>query len=242
MSNNREALLKAMAPKSDQLNADDLLTCSKTILITKVVVKLTGEQKTVVNYEGDEGRPWKPSKGMMRLVAAFYTDDPDLWIGKSVTLYRNASVTFGTDEVGGIWVSHVEGITKPQQVVITVKRGKKVKHTVYPLVNQQAAATSPEDEKAQMRQMCQAMRNAAKTGTASLAAYWNTVTSNYRNQDMINFYNGELAKAQEVDRQAELAAHAAAGVVPVSNEPAPYTEADIPQQADSRGESDIERF
>jgi hypothetical protein len=238
---NREALLKAMAPKSDQLNADDLLTCTKTILITKVVVKLTGEQKTVVSYEGDEGRPWKPSKGMMRLVSAFYTDDPDAWVGRSVTLYRNASVTYGAEEVGGIWVSHVEGIEKPQTVMITVKRGKKVKHTVYPLVHHQPAL-SQADHDLMLKTIAQSIKNAALRGSEALAAYWNTVTTDYRNDKMVAFYNAQAAVAVEVDNQRAIAAHKAAGVVPVSESTPNYTDDDIPAARDEREQSGIENF
>lgn len=240
---NREALLKAMAPKSDQLNADDLVSSPKNITITSVKVALSGEQRVHVHYQNDEGKPWKPSKGMQRIVAQLFGDDPDAWIGQSLTLYRNPEVKYAGEAVGGIWISHATGLQKPQKMMITLAKAKRVPHTVHPFVQHQAAAASPDQEKAQLRAICQSLREAGKSGTASLNAYWNTVTSNYRNPEMINFYNGELSKAQEVDRNMEMQAHKSAGVVPVSDAPPAYTEADIPSMTqDDRGGSGIEDF
>ena len=50
--------------KSDQLNADDLIGGPKTIKITRVTVTERAEQPCVINFEGDDGKPWKPSKSM----------------------------------------------------------------------------------------------------------------------------------------------------------------------------------
>jgi hypothetical protein len=238
---NREALLKAMAPKSDQLNADDLVSSPKNITITGVKVALSGEQKIQVHYQNDEGKPWKPSKGMARIAAQLFGDDPDKWVGQSLTLYRNPDVKYAGEAVGGIWISHATGLTKPQKMMITVAKSKRVPHTVNPFV-QHSAPASQADHDLMLKTIAQSLKNAATQGSEPLNAYWNTVTSNYRNDKMIAFYNSQSAVAAEVDRQADLAAHTAAGVVPVTESAPAYTEADIPQQADDRGESGIEDF
>jgi hypothetical protein len=237
---NREALLKAMAPKSDQLNADDLVSSPKNITITGVKVAISGEQRIHVHYQDDEGKPWKPSKGMARIVAQLFGDEPDRWIGQSLTLYRNPDVKYAGEAVGGIWISHATGLEKPQKMMITVAKSKRVPHTVHPFVVH-AATASPADEKMILKQICQSIRNAAKNGTESLAAYWNTVTTNYRNPDVVSFYNGELLKAQEVDRQKEEQAHINSGVVPVSdNQPSYANYGDPGSSYDDRGSSGIE--
>jgi len=57
--------------KSDQLNAVDLVGAPKTITVTKVSL-VEGDQPVTINYRGDEGKPYKPCKGMRRaLVAAW---------------------------------------------------------------------------------------------------------------------------------------------------------------------------
>ena len=61
-------ITKAIAPKSDQLNADDLLAGPRTIRIRDVKVS-QGEQPVSVFFDNDEGRPWKPGKTAMRCLA-----------------------------------------------------------------------------------------------------------------------------------------------------------------------------
>jgi len=238
---NREALLKAMAPKSDQLNADDLVSSPKNITITGVKVSVSGEQRIHVHYQNDEGKPWKPSKGMARIVAQLFGDDPDRWIGQSLTLYRNPDVKYAGEAVGGIWISHATGLTKPQKMMITVAKAKRVAHTVHPFVQHQAPATQG-DTDAILRNIAQSLKNAAQNGTEALAAYWNTVITDYRNDKMVAFYNTQASVAAEVDNQKAIAAHVAAGVVPVSESAPAYTDDDIPAARDDRDESDIERF
>lgn len=54
--------------KSDQLNADDLISNSVTIKITKVEINMDAVQKGVIHYEGDNGKPYKPCLLMRRAI------------------------------------------------------------------------------------------------------------------------------------------------------------------------------
>ena len=61
-------MLESIAPKSNQLNADDLIGGrSITIKITKVS-GVAGEQPICINYEGDNGKPYYPCKSMRRVL------------------------------------------------------------------------------------------------------------------------------------------------------------------------------
>jgi hypothetical protein len=51
-------LLATIAPKSDQLNADDLIGRSLTIKVTKVALCGEADQPIAVHYEGDNGKPY----------------------------------------------------------------------------------------------------------------------------------------------------------------------------------------
>jgi hypothetical protein len=93
-----------------------------------------------------------------------------------------------------------------------------------------------------LKNIAQSLKNAAQKGSAALAAYWNTVTADYRNDKMIAFYNAQSAVAAEIDNQAAIAAHVAAGVVPVSQQAPAYADDDIPAARDERGNSGIEDF
>ena len=58
-----------IVPKSDQLNADDLINSEMTLLITNVDI-VGGDQPVIVRYENDNGRPFKPNKTMRKVMVA----------------------------------------------------------------------------------------------------------------------------------------------------------------------------
>ncbi len=129
-------LADALAPKSDQLNADDLIPGPRTLKITGARIATDGrEKKIVISFEGDNGKPWKPCKTMGRaMVMVWAITDEAQFIGKSVRVYRDPEVRFGDQgEVGGIRISHMSHIDKPASVKLTVSQGKKGVYTFQPL-------------------------------------------------------------------------------------------------------------
>jgi hypothetical protein len=124
---------ETIQPKSDQLNADDLIGGSKTIKITQIKVYDREVQPVEISYEGDEGKPYKPSLGMRRVLVQLWGEDEQVYIGRSLTLYRNDSVKFGGYEVGGIRISHASDIKEPTRVLETVAKGKRQPITINPL-------------------------------------------------------------------------------------------------------------
>ena len=118
-------------PKSDQVNADDLIGGPQTFTI-KGVSKGSAEQPVDIHLEETE-RAYRPSKSMRRVLIAAWGKESSAYIGQRVTLYRDPSVTFGADAVGGIKISHMSGIDKALTIALTVKRGKRAPHEVKPL-------------------------------------------------------------------------------------------------------------
>lgn len=102
-------MMSAIAPRSDQLNSDDLVAGPRTIRITGVDIK-AGEQPISVHFEGDNGKPWKPCKTTARLMVAAWGPDASQYKGRSLTLYRDPSVKWAGLEVGGIRISHMSHI------------------------------------------------------------------------------------------------------------------------------------
>jgi hypothetical protein len=124
-----ENIIPATLPKSDQLNSEQLLTGPITVTITDVTVKV-GEQPVTVHYEGEEGRPYKPCKSMLRVLCLAWTENGNNWRGKSMTLYNDPTVLWGGVEVGGIRISHMTDIDDDIEVKLTKTRGKKVLHVI----------------------------------------------------------------------------------------------------------------
>lgn len=127
-------LSKTIIPKSDQLNADDLIGSSKTITIREVRAGTEEMQPVSIYFYGDNNKPYKPCKSMRRLLIQVWGVDGSKYIGKSLTIYRDESVSFGGVEVGGIRISHVSHIATEQKVLITVSKSKRRPVTVLPLV------------------------------------------------------------------------------------------------------------
>ena len=152
----------SIAPRSDQVNADDLMTGPRTFTIAEV--RAGNEEQPVNIYlaEFPKGRPWKPSKSMRRILVAAWGKDAEQYVGKRLTLFRDPSIRFGKDEVGGIRISHMSDLDRPLKVALTVTRGKRAPYTVEPLPSD-APAAAPVDEETVAR-------------IATLRAEWSTAT------------------------------------------------------------------
>ena len=125
-------LNSTIIPKSDQLNADDLIAGPRTIKIT-AVESGNAEQPVRIRYEGDNSRPYLPGKSMRRVLVQLWGSEGALYIGRRLTLYRDPSITFGPDTTGGIRISHASDIAEAQEMALTVKRGKRKPFRVEPM-------------------------------------------------------------------------------------------------------------
>jgi hypothetical protein len=129
-------LRATIAPKSDQLNADDLMSITRTIKVTKVSLCGEAEQPIAINFEGDGGKPYKPCKSMRRVLVTVWGQDGNDYAGRSMTLYRDDKVTFGGLAVGGIRISHMSNIDKEITMALTATRASRKPFTVKPLVQE----------------------------------------------------------------------------------------------------------
>lgn len=128
---------KTIAPKSDQLNADDLLTGAKTIKVSDVTLMSDAAQPIAIHYDGDNGRPYKPCKSMRRVLVSVWGADGKQFVGRSMTLYCDDKVMFSGKEVGGIRISHMSHLDKPITMSLTATRANKKPFIVKPLVLEQ---------------------------------------------------------------------------------------------------------
>lgn len=131
---------KTVAPKSDQLNADDLIGQSKTIKIRKIIGNESADQPISIYFDGDDNKPYKPCKSMRRVLLTIWGSNGDSYVGKSMTLFRDDSVVFGGISVGGIRISHMSDMEKAKEVALTVTRGKRKPYIVQPLGELKAKA------------------------------------------------------------------------------------------------------
>lgn len=158
-----------IVPKSDQLNAEQLLTGPLTITVTDVRVGGGDEQPITVHYAGEAGRPYKPCKTMRKLLIFAWGKDGRAWIGRSATLYNDPLVRFGGAEVGGIRISHLSHIERDISLSLTSTRGKKAPHTIKRLV--------VEDQEERLSKLEARGREAAEMGKEAKARFWRSLTA-----------------------------------------------------------------
>lgn len=180
MTDNKD-VSKAIQAKSDQLNADDIIGGAITIKIRDVDVK-DGEQPISIYYDGDNNRPWKPCKTAARCLAAIWGANANQWVGMSCTIYNDPTVTWAGAAVGGIRVSHMEGLDKPRSLQLAKTRGKKGAVTIQPLQVSPVAAIDPTP-------ILQSARDAATQGRDTFMVWWR---DNKQHHDIANGIMDEL--------------------------------------------------
>jgi hypothetical protein len=122
-----------IVPKSDQLNADDLLGRTMMITVTKVLINAEADQPVSIHYEGDNGKPFKICKSMRRVLVTVWGPDASKYAGRRMTLYRDDKVAFGGQAVGGIRISHMSDIDREVTMALTATRAQRKPFTVRPL-------------------------------------------------------------------------------------------------------------
>jgi hypothetical protein len=123
----------AIVAKSDQLNSTDLIAGPQTVTVVSVN---QGNAEQPVNITTDvygPGRPFKPSKTVLRILASAWGKDTTVWVGRSMTVYRDPTVKWAGEPVGGIRVSALSHIDKEMVFNLPVSKGKHSKSTITPL-------------------------------------------------------------------------------------------------------------
>jgi hypothetical protein len=139
-------MLATVAPKSDQLNADDLIGRTMTIKVREVTFKDSKDQPVFFYFEGDENKPYKPCLSMRRVIIKAWGADANYYIGRCMTLYCDETVRFGKEQVGGIRISHMSHIDRPVEMALTVTRGVRKPYRVEPLAGAPSGDNSQRDD------------------------------------------------------------------------------------------------
>lgn len=135
-------------PDSDEMVAADLIGSPPQVFtITEVTetVREGGKRVASIQLEGFP-RPWRPGKGMSRVMADNWGRETQQWIGRRVELYGDPDVYFGKEKTGGVRISRLSHIGAPRTTRVNPRGGKNASWTVQPLPDtptQQTAATPP---------------------------------------------------------------------------------------------------
>lgn len=134
----------ALAPKSDQLDFADL-DGSPPQVFTITTVSENGselaDQQPVNITLAEFPRVWRPSKGMLRVLADNWTKDVKVWVGRQVELYGDQDVYFGKEKRGGTRISRLSHISSRKTTLTNPRGGKSAYWTVEPLPDTPKPAT-----------------------------------------------------------------------------------------------------
>lgn len=120
---------KALVAKSDQLNASDL-TGAPIVATIRDVRRGDAAKPVIIDLVGMDGRPWKPSKGMLRVVAHGWGVESDSWVGRSVKLVNNPEVIYAGEKVGGVEVIAMSHIADAFTIPVRISQKKVKQHHV----------------------------------------------------------------------------------------------------------------
>ena len=147
--------------KSDQLNADDLV--NDKLITVSGVSRGNADNPIIINYQHDDGRPFKPCKTVRRILIAAWGEDGNQWVGKQALLYCDPTVIYAGKEIGGIRVRALSDINKPLNVKLSYTRGKKKDYRIEVLEPQQLAAWPDDAFNKQFEKMGEAVKSGAMT-------------------------------------------------------------------------------
>lgn len=203
-------LQKSIEANSDQLNAVDLVAAPRSIKITDVT-QGSEQQPVNIHFEGDNGKPYRPSKGMRRILVAVWSFDTDKWVGQWMTLYYEPTVIYAGVEVGGIRISHMTGIKQATKFSLKVNKKKIVAHLVKPIIlakeSQPVTTDATKQQQETLLQIKVAIENAVKGGEALLDYHLRNLDAAHKTllmQGTDEAYREKLrAEAKAVDEAAD---------------------------------------
>jgi hypothetical protein len=187
-------LRSTIVPKSDQLNAEQLLGGPLTVTVTDVRIGSSDEQPISIHYENDGGRPFKPCKTMRKVLVFAWGQNGRDWIGRAMTLYNDPAVKFGGMEVGGIRISHMTDIERDVQVSLTATKGKKALHTIRRLDVRKAPKPDSVDHDAEI-----AGADTVDALKAAFAAAYRSTREKARRDGFKSAYDTRMAEMTSTD-------------------------------------------
>lgn len=172
-------------PKSDQINADDLIVGPRTITVSGVSVRPGAEQPVSISIDGDQ-KVFRPCKSMCRVMVTAWGADSSKYVGRRMVLYCDPKVKWGGMEVGGIRIGAMSDIEAPMTLMLSETKTSRKPYSVKTLPAPVAVADTAQRIMAEM------------TGADSLEAF-----------TAIAKRNGSAFKSLPADHRAMIEAHAA---------------------------------
>ena len=122
--------MECTAPKTDQLNADNLRGINSVVVTVKGPCSRGNDGKMHIPLE--ECKPFKPATGQGRILTEIWGNWEN-WPGRKIRLYRDPDVTYGGVACGGIKISEISHINRKHTVPVRQNRNKVVMQDIHPI-------------------------------------------------------------------------------------------------------------
>ncbi len=162
----------ALAPRSDQINASDLLAGDMTIIIAGVKVTPGTEQPVSISLQG-HSKVWRPCKSTGRILMAAWGADTAKYVGRAVQLYLDPKVKWGGLEVGGIRIRAISHIDEDLRIVLAESKQVRKPVTVKRL-GLKADAPPPPAPKYTAETAIARATEKARSGTDAFRVWYNS--------------------------------------------------------------------
>lgn len=124
-------LATTIAPKSDQLNADDLVAGRLTTRVVDIEQKDSETQPIWIYLESHPGRPWRPCLTQRRLLVKCWGPGTNKsYVGRTVELMCDPKVIYAGAAVGGVRVYALSHIEKDEWVAVSESKNKRTQYLV----------------------------------------------------------------------------------------------------------------
>jgi len=139
-------LTDGIKANTNQLNADDMIGIPPFDVTVIDIETREGKQAWKITIDGG-WKPYLPCLTMRRVLLDQWGDDGQkgkTWIGRRMRLFRDPETMFEGKKVGGIRISHLSHMDKPEaNVPVTASKGRKVYWTVKRLEDKPNPETPP---------------------------------------------------------------------------------------------------
>ena len=140
MTKSEADISDTLIAKSLQLNADDIV--GGPIVVTITGVRRTNDDKQPVAVEIAGRMPFIPCKTMRRVICKAWGADARQWVGRQLKLYRDPTVVYAGEAVGGIRISAMSHIDVKFELSLSERRGSKKKFVIEPLAVDKSTQSS----------------------------------------------------------------------------------------------------
>lgn len=191
--------------KSDQFNYEHFLAGPKTFKVAKIGSKKDqGKKKLLIYMEGHESTPFVPCLGMIKCLsnADGWGDKLTEWVGRSITLFGDSKVMFGSKELGGVRISHISHIAADYETKITERRGVRIDYLIRKLVESSSAQEPvnpyPADQFAAQLEKMRGSIESGKSTADKIVAYCLTIGTLTAEQEAAIRAPIETTKTEEI--------------------------------------------